>query len=65
LFFSSNCDILSVESMKQEGDSMGMTDKQFNAYLRGLKNRLEKAIESKEWQLVEELLEEIRQSMED
>ena len=65
MFFSSNCDILSVESMKQEGDSMGMTDKQFNAYLRGLKNRLEKAIESKEWQLVEELLEEIRQSMED
>ena len=44
---------------------MGMTDKQFNAYLRGLRNRLEKAIASKDWSLVEELLEEIRQSMED
>jgi len=44
---------------------MGMTDKQFNAYLRGLKNRLEQAIEFREWQLVEELLEEIRQSIED
>ena len=44
---------------------MGMTDKQFNAYLRGLKNRLEKAIEVKDWKLVEELLAEIRQSMED
>jgi len=44
---------------------MGMTDKQFTAYLRGLRNRLEKAIESREWTIVEELLEEIRQSMED
>ena len=44
---------------------MGMTDKQFNAYLRGLRNRLEKAVETKDWSLVEELLEEIKQSMED
>lgn len=44
---------------------MGMTDKQFNAYLRGLKNKLEKAIELKDWKLAEELLAEIRQSMED
>ena len=65
MFSFLNCDILGVESIKQKVGAMGMTDKQFNAYLRGLKNRLEQAIEFREWQLVEELLEEIRQSIED
>ena len=44
---------------------MGMTDKQFNDYLRGLRSKLKKAIETKDWNLAEELLTEIRQSMED
>ena len=44
---------------------MGMTDKQFNAHLRGLKNRLEKAVQLKDWEFVRELIEEIQANMED
>lgn len=44
---------------------MGMTDKQFNAHLRSLKNRLEKAIKLQDWELVKELVAEIQANMED
>ena len=53
------------DEIKERCKDLGITDKQFNAYLRGLKNKLEKAIELKDWKLAEELLDEIRQSMED
>ena len=44
---------------------MGMTDKQFNAHLRSLKSRLEKAIKLQDWELVQELLDEIQANLED
>ena len=43
----------------------GMTDKQFNAYLRGLINRLEDAINAQDWALVKKLKAELQQSLED
>ena len=44
---------------------MGMTDKQFNAYLRGLINRLEDAITNKDWAAVMKLQAELQQNLED
>ena len=38
---------------------IGMTDKQFNAYVRKLKMQLEKAIKEQDWSLVEELSQEL------
>lgn len=42
-----------------------MTDAQFKAYIRSLKNRLEKAREKGDWEIVIELLDELQQALED
>ena len=44
---------------------MGMTDKQFNAHLRSLINRLDDAIQAGDWKLVEKLKAEPQQNLED
>ena len=44
---------------------MGMTDKQFNAYVRKLKMQLEKAIKEQDWELVKELTVELQKDLED
>jgi len=44
---------------------MGMTDAQFKAHIRSLKNRLEKAVKNDDWESVKELLEELQQALED
>lgn len=44
---------------------MGMTDKQFNAYVRKLKMQLEKAIKEQSWELVKELTLELQKDLED
>ena len=44
---------------------MGMTDKQFNAYVRKLKMHLERAIKEEEWELVKELTAELQKDLED
>ena len=44
---------------------MRMTDKQFNAHLRSLINRLEAAIDAQDWELVKKLKAELQQNLED
>jgi len=44
---------------------MGMTDKQFNAYVRKLKTQLERAIKEQNWELVQELSNELQKDLED
>ena len=44
---------------------MGMTDAQFKAHIRSLKNRLEKAMKNGDWETVKELLDELQQALED
>lgn len=43
---------------------MGMTDKQFDAHLRSLINRLNDAIEQESWELVKKLKDELQQNLE-
>jgi len=43
---------------------MGMTDKQFVAYIRNLKKLLDKAIEEENWSLVKELSDELQLTIE-
>jgi len=43
----------------------GMTDKQFKAYLRGLINQLERALNTQDWELIQKLKAELQQSLED
>ena len=45
-------------------EEAGMTDKQFNAYLRGLISQLERALNTKDWELVQQLKAELQQSLE-
>ena len=44
---------------------MGMTDKQFNAYLRALIDKLDTAIKEKNIQLIVELREQLQKSLEE
>ena len=44
---------------------MGMTDKQFNAYVRKIKLQLEKAIEEQNWELAKQLAAELQKDLED
>lgn len=43
---------------------MGMTDKQFDAYVRGLINRLEDAIAKKDWEVIVKLQKELQITLE-
>ena len=44
---------------------MGMTDKQFKAYVRKIKFQLEKAIEDQNWELAKQLAAELQKDLED
>ena len=44
---------------------MGMTDKQFNAYLRALIDKLDAAIKANDIQLVIELREQLQKNLEE
>ena len=47
------------------GEKIGMTDAQFKAHIRSLKNRLEKAMKNGDWEAVKELIDELQQALED
>ena len=44
---------------------MGMTDAQFKAHLRSLISRLHNAEKTQNWELIEELKEELQKALED
>ena len=44
---------------------MGMTDLQFKAHLRSLIARLKHAKKTQDWQMIEDLQDELRKALED
>jgi|GEM_PF-3063021 len=54
-----------IHKLAKEVKIMGMTDKQFNAYVRKLKVQLDRAIKEQNWELVKELTAELQKDLED